>query len=122
MRFTSPDVQFQIGEKSLTLRMSAKAWAALQDHWQLENLDLAVSKLAEMEAGTLHARDLGAIMWAALRTHHSELSIDDAFEVLDDLGIPGFMSLVIQCAAAAVPEGGGKASANPPRWPWSRGR
>lgn len=110
------DIQFVIGDKPFTFRLSAKAWAALQDHWDLANMDQALVKLADMESGKLHAKDLGAILWAGLRTHHPDIDQETAFTLLDDMGVPSFMVLVQRAATAALPEGGGNASANPPLW------
>lgn len=124
MRFVSPDVQFQVGDSGpLTARMSLKAWAALQDHWGVDNLDQAVQRLGEMDGGKLPTLDMAAILWASLRTHHADVTLDQSVDLLDDMGIPNFLQLTARCAQASVPEGegGGKASANPLRWPWSRG-
>ena len=125
MRFVRPDVQFQIEDgPAYTARMSVEGWAALQEHWDLSNLDATVQRLGEVEGGKFPVSDISSILWAMLRTHHPEVTLEEARRMADDMGIPNFLSLTGRCAAASLPdgEGGGKAPANPLRRWWSRGR
>ena len=115
MRCPNPDVQFEAGGRALTLRFSIKALVALQDHWQLDSLDEVSHRLGQLQTGGLGAIDLAAILWAALRSHHSDLTVDDAIDILDDTGVQNFEYLITRAVAAAAPEGGGDAPANPPK-------
>lgn len=121
MKFASADVQFSLDGKPFTLRFSAKALAALQDHWQLDNLDQVAGKLGEIEAGALTVGDAAALLWAGMRSHHPDLTLDDATDLLDGVGIANFEALLSQAITAASSGGGGSAPANPPR-PAKRGR
>lgn len=115
MKFASADIQFALDGKPLTLRFSARALAALQDHWQLGDLDQVAGKLAEIEQGKLSVQDAAAMLWAGLRTHHPEVTLDEAFDVLDGMGIANFETLLGSAISGASSGGGSDASANPPR-------
>lgn len=115
MKRANPDVQIEAGGKALTLRFSAKALAAMQDHWELASLDAVGEKLGSLETGESTVDDYTAILWAALRTHHPEVTVEAAFDLLDDMGIEGFMEALSTTLSASSAEGGGDASANPPR-------
>lgn len=121
MKFANPDIQLEAGGEVLTIRFSALAQASLQDHWGLKNLDEAAAKIVQLETGGLNISDYAAIMWAALRTHHSEKTMDDAMKLIDFIGIPGLQVLLVQAVTASLPEGGDRAPANPPR-PAARGQ
>lgn len=111
----SADTQADIAGQSYTLRFSVKALAAMQDHWQLPNLDAVGQKLGTLESGDASLEDYTAILWAALRTHHADVTKEQAFDLLDDMGIEGFLSVISDCVGASAVEGGGEASGNPPR-------
>lgn len=117
MRFASPDIQFELDghPHPYTLRFGVESLAVLQDHWQLGNLNAVMLKVATMDGGELVKDDYVAIMWAALRTHHPELSQTDAAAILDFLGLHNLTVLLSKSAGAAFSgEGGGEgATANP---------
>lgn len=115
MKFANPDIQFELDGKTRTLRFSAKALAALQDEWGMENLDQVAVKLAQLESNGLTVKDAAAMLWAGFRTHHPEVTVDQAFDLLDDMGLANFEALLGQAIQAAASEGGGTAPANPPR-------
>jgi hypothetical protein len=115
MKRASPDVQIEAGGQPYTLRFSAKALAAMQDHWGLKNLDEVGTKLGSLETGEATLADYTAILWSALRTHHPEVTIDGALDLLDEMGIDGFMDALSDTLSAGSTEGGGDASADPPR-------
>lgn len=116
MKRANPDIQIEVGGEAYTLRFSAKALAAMQDHWELPNLDAVGEKLGSLENGSSSIDDYTAILWAALRTHHADVTVDKAFDLLDDMGIDGFMETLADTLGASSAEGGGDdAPANPPR-------
>lgn len=114
MKFASADVQFAIDGRPLTLRFSARALAALQDYWQLSNLDEVGQKLSEIESGGLSVQDAAAMFWAGLRTHHKELTVDDALDLLDSIGVANFEAL-LGAALSGATGGGSNAPENPPK-------
>ena len=114
MKFASADIQFSIGDRPLTLRFSAKALAALQDEWKLENLDQVAVKLGEIEGGNMSIQDAAAMLWAGLRTHHSDVTVEEALDILDGLGVSNFEALLVRAISAAS-GGGDSAPANPPK-------
>lgn len=113
MKIASPDIQFELDERKLTLRFSAKALAALQDAWSLENLDQVAAKLAEIEGGSLNVQDMSVMLWAGFRTHHPDITREDAYEMLDSIGIANFEELIRQAIMGASSGGGESATANP---------
>lgn len=114
----SPDVQIEAGGAAYTLRFSAKALAALQDCWGLSDLDAVATKLTALDSGAVTMADYTEMLWAALRTHHRDVTKEVAFDLLDDMGLPAFEAALGAAMGASSAEGGGDASANPP----NRGR
>ncbi|MGH9594334.1 MAG: GTA-gp10 family protein [Bryobacteraceae bacterium] len=121
MKFASPDIQFDLDGRPYTLRFSAKALAALQDYWQLENLSAVNAKLLEIDNGGLAVADLAALLWAGLRTHHPDVTIEKADDLLDSIGIANFERL-LGAAISGASGGGETAPANPPKRKRSPGR
>lgn len=121
MKFASADIQFSLDGQPRTLRFSAKALAALQDHWQIEDLDAVARKLGEIEGGKLGIHDAAAMLWAGLRTHHPDVTLDEALDLLDGMGLANFETLLSSAITAASSGGGDSAPANPPK-PARRGR
>lgn len=115
MKIASPDIQFELDDKPLTLRFSARALAALQDAWGLDNLDQVAAKLAEIEAGSLNVQDMAVMLWAGFRTHHSDITQEAAYEMLDSMGVANFEALISKAIAGASSGGGESAPANPPK-------
>lgn len=112
----SPDVQIVIAGQPYTLRFSAKALAAMQDHWQLDSLDAVGRKLGGLESGNASLTDFTAILWAALRTHHPDVTLDHALDMFDEMGVDGLLTTLGNALGGSTVEGGGDdAPANPPR-------
>lgn len=111
----NPDIQITASGKNLTLRFSAKALAAMQDHWGATHLGEVGNRLAALERGVTSIDDCVAIFWAGLRTHHPEVSKADALDMLDDMGMDDFLGALGDALGASGGEGGGEATANPPR-------
>lgn len=122
MKIANPDIQFEVEGRKLTMRFSFRASAALQDHWGLDNIQQAMDKIAEMETGGLVLADYTAMLWAGLRTHNSEVTMEEALDILDYMGLQNFILLISKAVSGASMEGGGTASANPPVSKGKRGR
>lgn len=103
------DRQVEVGGKVYTLRFSIKAMAALQEHFQLPSLNDLQGAMAKVGAG-----DVAGVIWAGLRTHHPEVTKDQAMEIADDLGLEGAMQLLNDGFGAAMPEGEGEADPRSP--------
>lgn len=101
------DRQISIGDKTYTLRFSVRAMAALQDHFKLASLTEVGEKL--QDAATLGVKDLVALLWAGLQTHHRDLSMDDALTMLDEMGLDRMQETLGHAMAAALPEASGDA-------------
>lgn len=99
-----------IGENTYTLTFSVVAMAALQDHYGLKSLTEVGEKLREMKNATLE--DMVVMFWAALRRHHPDLTLQDAWALADDAGPAMLAQALIKAAAGATPAGlKGKAAA-----------
>lgn len=123
MKRASPDFQMIAGERSLTLRFSTKALAAMQDHWGCKTLNEVGAKLEGLEGEDTTLDDFAAILWAALRTHHPAITKDEAYDLLDDMGLAYFQTVMMEAMAGSsssgASEGGGGDASAPPR---KRGR
>lgn len=104
------DVQMTVGGKAYTLRYSVRALAALQDHFRLASLTAVQQRLSAPDSWG--ARDIVAIIWAGLQTHHRDLTMDDVMDLVDEAGLDAISSVAgAAFDAAAPPEDG--ASADP---------
>ncbi|HSH40544.1 MAG TPA: GTA-gp10 family protein [Arenicellales bacterium] len=108
----SPDRTIEVNGTTYTLRFSIRAMAALQDHYGLPSLDAVGKKLQDTE--NLSIEDMVAIMWAGLRTHHRDLTMDDALDMLDELGVNGMQQTLGEAMAGAMPDDDGQ-EADPDR-------
>lgn len=111
------DRQITVGEETFTLRFSVRAMGALQDHFGLQSLNEVGPRLQAM-GDNMGVTDLAAVLWAGLRTHHPDLTKDDALGLLDDAGLGGLDDIIGEAFAAAAPddgEGGGESAQNPPK-------
>lgn len=102
----TPDRQIVIDrdgeQQTYTLRFSIRAMAALQDHYGLASLDAVGRKLQDTE--NLAIQDMVAIMWAGLRTHHRDMTMDHAMDILDELGVEGMQRTLGEAMDGAMPE------------------
>lgn len=98
---TNPDRPFQVGNKTYTMRFSVRALAALQDHYGLNSLEEIGERLAD--TSKMSVKDLCAIVWAGLRTHHPETSMEDVMGIMDDLTLDRVKEMVASGFAAASP-------------------
>lgn len=111
-RPASADRQVSVGGRSLTLRYSLKAFAALQDHFEAKSINGVVAKLNAL-GEDLAVDDLVALFHAGLRSHHPEITRADTLNLLDELGPQAIGGEIMQALSAAVDSGGeGAAGAN----------
>jgi hypothetical protein len=89
------DRQITAAGQTYTIRFGLKAILALQDEWGLED-----EKAVEARLGAATNRDFPTILWAALRTHHPELTPDAVLGWLDDAGIDGMQQVAEQLESA----------------------
>jgi hypothetical protein len=104
-RPASIDQQLVVGDRSYTLRFSVRAMAALQDHFGLNSLTAVGQKLQE-SANDLSVKDMTALLWAGLRTHHPEVTMDQALGILDELGVEGMQESLGKALYGAMPQQG----------------
>lgn len=96
------DRQFRAGEKTYTARLSILALGALQSYYKVSSLDEVDKRLIAFAKST-NIDEMGAMMWAVLRTHHPDIDKDGALRILDDLGLEGAMAVFRDVFAGASP-------------------
>lgn len=102
------DRQVTAAGKTLTIRFGLRAILALQDRWELDD-----EKQVEARIKASSTRDFPAIIWAALQTHHRDMSEDDVLTWLDEAGMDGMTGIAGQMEKAME-------SAQPPARPQGR--
>lgn len=112
----SQDRQITAAGQTYTVRFGLRAILALQDTWQLDD-----EKQVQARVEKADNRDFATIMWAALRTHHPELTQEEVLGWLDDAGMDGMVGMAGQLQGAmeaaqppARPRKGGKAKSPTP--------
>ncbi|MFA5897932.1 MAG: GTA-gp10 family protein [Hyphomicrobium sp.] len=93
------EVALMAGEKTYVLRLSINAIAEIEDLMG-EGIEAIIRKTDRV--GTLRA-----ILWGALREHHSELSLFDAGDIIGEIGAPAAGEKIGEALKLAfpVPEG-----------------
>lgn len=105
----SLDVPFKYGDKNYVVRFSTRAFSALKDHWGLTSdpFDAADFKSGDHKLGERlsHAQveDIPIMFWAALRSNHPELTIEDVEELVDQFGVAKLQPMLAVVLAAAMP-------------------
>ncbi len=95
------DQQIVVGGESYTLRYSLKAMIALQDHFGVKSLTAVGERLGSSEE--LGGEDIAAVLWAGLRTHHPDTSMQDVIDALDRVGLDAVSEVIEKAFAAAAP-------------------
>jgi hypothetical protein len=90
-----------VGDLTYTLRYGVRAMAALQDHYKLASFDEVGQRLGNPKA--FGANDIVAILWAGLRTHHRDLSMDDAMDLVDGMGLDEVQEVIGKAFDAGSP-------------------
>lgn len=104
----SRDRQIKIGGKPYKIVFGYRASLALQDHWGLETDEALFERLQKPQQ---KMRDFRDILWAALRTHHPEITVEDVTDMLDKEGVAGLAQSVQEAIAAAQPPADAKKKA-----------
>ncbi|WP_395674701.1 hypothetical protein [Inquilinus sp.] len=97
----STDRQMVVGDLTYTLRYGVRAMAALQDHYKLASFDEVGQRLGNPKA--FGAGDIVAILWAGLRTHHRDLTMDDAMDLVDGMGLDEVQEVIGKAFDAGSP-------------------
>lgn len=101
---SSQDTQIQIGEKSYTVRFSVRAMNALQEHWKLKSFQEVAKKISTLQEN-VQIDDLVGFVWAGLRTHHRDLTKEDVFDLIDEVGVQGIEGLLSSALSGSLPTG-----------------
>lgn len=97
----TPDVELKIGDKTYTLRFSTRATMDLMDLWNLKDqrdLQAAMQDRGKTIGGMIE------VVWAALRTHHRDLTVDNVIDLLDAEDLGDVMERVGEAISRAIPE------------------
>lgn len=100
-KIQTPDVPVEIDGKNYTMRFSTRATMALMDRWKIEDqreLQAAMASKGNTISGMLD------VIWAALQTHHRDLTPDDVLTLLDGTDLGATMEKVGEAISRAVPE------------------
>lgn len=107
---SSQDRTISLGGRNLVIRFSVRAVMALRDAWkvvddpdEVEGALTADQKVYE-RLGKNTFDDFPTILWAATRTHHPELTLEDVISLLDEAGIEGLTELGDAMRASTPPE------------------
>lgn len=100
-------VALQVGDRAYTLSFSVNALCELEDHLDqpVARIAGALNKPDEIRIGTVRA-----LVWAALRDHHEEMTIKDAGALATEAGVPAVMDAIGKAFKLAFPEAQGKAN------------
>ena len=111
----NPDVQLSVGDASYTLRFSLKAFARLQDHFGLKSIDAVGKRMADPSQFAIE--DVGALLWAGLARRHPEVTLEQAMDIADDLGIAALMEQLLGAFGAALDDTKADGKPRPSRSP-----
>lgn len=104
----SPDVPLVIGGKQFQLRFGLRAFLTLQREFGLKDANEVQAQIAN-NTGDLEL--MITVVWAAMQTHHKDVSKDDLIDMLDGEDLTKVAaSLSTAMRAAAPPEKDPKAN------------
>lgn len=103
-------VALTVGELELKLSFSVNALCELEDL-----LGQPVAKIAAglKDPENVRLATVRALVWAALRDHHDEVTLKGAGTIASDAGVPAVMAAVGKAFSLAFPEA--KENARPPK-------
>ena len=93
------EIAFTAGDKAYTLRLSVNAIAEVEGL-----LDAGIADIVETLRETPKMSTIRAILWGGLREFHPKLSLLDAGEIIDELGVQETSQLVGRALEAAFPQ------------------
>ena len=105
------EVTLEAGGETYTLRLAANALVIAE-----ELLDKGVEEIAGMlsDAANFRLGTARALLFAGLREHHPKLSLEDAGEIIGEIGIPAVLNKLGESMQAAFPQPEGE-DKNPPK-------
>jgi hypothetical protein len=98
MNRTKGTVQFSAGEHSYTLAYTTNALCILESDLG-DAIWTAFETPDKMRIGTMRT-----VFWAGLQEHHPNITKDAAGRLMDALGIPRVLELVMNAVTLAFPE------------------
>jgi hypothetical protein len=103
-------IALQAGDRAYTLSFSVNAICELE-----AELDKPVTEIIAgiQDPKQLRLSSVRALVWAALRDHHEDVTIKDAGRITTDAGIQAAVEKVGEAFRLAFPEAKGKT--NPPK-------
>ncbi|HEU4986863.1 MAG TPA: GTA-gp10 family protein [Rhizobiaceae bacterium] len=104
------EVSFDAAGKTWTMRLSTNALCELEDALG-SGVDAIGTSMADPRSAKV--KTLRLIMWASLTDHHEGVTVRQAGELIDEIGLDTAMGLVQKAFAAMQPEAKGRA--NPPK-------
>lgn len=96
----SPDVPLTLGGKQFTLKFGLRAFLTLQREFGLKNAEEVQAHIAN-NTGDMDL--MITVVWAALQTHHRDVSKDDLIDYLDGDNLATVASSLSTAMAAATP-------------------
>lgn len=96
-------VTLEVGGKVYTLRLTLNALCELEDLLSTPKEQVTFQQVTAMaEKGSL--RHVRAVVWAALREHHPEMSLRAAGEVIQEYGLSELTDHLTKLAASMSPD------------------
>ena len=95
------------GKKEYTFRLGANALCRFE-----RETSLPIGKLSGLNVENIEIRVVRALIWAGLKDHHPEMTIDMAGDVIDEIGMPQVIKVMGDGMAGFFPQPTG--DENPP--------
>lgn len=105
----SLDRPFKYAGKNWVLRFGTRAFSRLKDHWGLHSdpIDAKDRKTGDAKLGErlnfAEVEDIPIMLWAAMRSNHPELTVEDVEEMVDKFGVAKVQPVLAVILAAAMP-------------------
>lgn len=99
------EVELRAGDKTYTLRLSTNALVTAETL-----LDKGVAEIGDMlsDPSSFRLGTARALLFAGLHERHPDLSLEDAGEIIGEVGIAGAVEKLGESMAAAFPKADGK--------------
>jgi len=95
------EVAFRVAGTEYTLKFSTNSICELEDHLG-KGLNVIVGDLERVSS-------VRALLWAGLRSKHSEITLKGAGEIIDRAGMPATVEAISMALTAAFPAATGDA-------------
>lgn len=95
------EVALPVGDREYKLSFSINAICELEDA-----INMPVSKIADglIDASNIRMSTIRTVIWAALRDHHANVTVQEAGQIASEAGIPAVMEAIGKAFALAFPE------------------